>query len=180
MQGETAQVTKYLVMSKARWDVPIKRGQLERRQANSGDAARIVSWFATRAEAVTWGGPEVAEPLTSEWLAAEFRNGSYSVWVDPHNELIGVFRLVNPEPEHFHIMRFAIAPRFRGQRLGKGLIDDIVKMAGALGGRRVTLNVYGSNTIARRLYASAGFTVLEERTAVEDPSGVSLKMAKFL
>jgi ribosomal protein S18 acetylase RimI-like enzyme len=75
-------------------------------------------------------------------------------------------------------MRFAIAPRFRGQGLGRSLIQDILKLAGSLGAKRVSLGVYGSNRVARRLYESMGFTIFGERIAPEDPSGVSFQMAR--
>jgi len=153
---------------------------LERRLANAKDASRIVGWFADRAAAITWGGPQVAEPFTPDWLTQEFQDGSYWVWIDPHGDLMGISRLVNPELGAFHIMRFAVAPAFRGRGLGKILIEDIAKMVAALGGQRLTLNVYGSNAIARRLYLSAGFKVVGERSATEDPSGVSVKMAYAL
>ena len=154
--------------------------KLELRQANSKDAPQIVSWFPTRAQAVTWGGPQVSDPLTPDWLANEFQYGNYWVWAGPNDALAGVCGLANPEPGLIHLIRFGIAPEFRGQRLAKVFIDDILKLAGSLGATRATLNVYGSNDIARRLYLSAGFTAFGERIAEEDSSGISWKMSRIL
>jgi hypothetical protein len=58
---------------------------LARRDASDEDAAVIVGWFPTRRDAVWWGGPTVSDPLTAEWLIAQFPSGAFWVWTDRDN-----------------------------------------------------------------------------------------------
>lgn len=115
------------------------------------------------------------EPLTAEWLAGEFDNGNYWVWID-QREIAGVFGLVFLEDGVAHLTRFAIAPELRGRRLAKGLMEEIKEVARSLGAKQLSLNVYGSNQVARHVYDEMGFRLFGERVAAEDPSGVSHKM----
>lgn len=149
----------------------------QRRAACSTDAESIVSWFPTRAEAILWGGPDVPEPLTATWLAQQFETGSYWVWVDQGGSTIeGVFSLRFLEEGSARLGRFALSPSLRGQRLAKGLVEEIKTLARSLGAKQLSLGVYGSNRIARHIYDSIGFQVFGERIAKEDPSGVSYQM----
>jgi len=50
-----------------------------------------------------------------------------------------------------------IEERFRGQGLGRKALELIEQEARAAGLRRIDLNVWGGNDVARRLYRSAGF-----------------------
>jgi ribosomal protein S18 acetylase RimI-like enzyme len=149
---------------------------LERRAACSTDAESIVLWFPTKAEAISWAGPEVPEPLTSTWLAQQFETHSYWVWVDHDVEIKGVFGLVFLEEGSARLVRFALSPTLRGQRLAKQLVGEIIALAQSLGVKQLSLNVYGSNRIARHVYDGSGFRVFGERIADEDPSGVSYEM----
>jgi ribosomal protein S18 acetylase RimI-like enzyme len=149
---------------------------LERRQAHPTDAASIVFWFSSAAEATLWGGPQVPTPLTSQWLAKEFEKGTYWVWVDQTGKIEGLFGLAFPEEGLARLMRFAIAPEQRGQRLAEGFVEEIKGFARSLGARQLSLGVYGSNQIARHIYDRTGFQVVGERIAAEDTSGVSHQM----
>jgi hypothetical protein len=42
------------------------------RTSRSEDAQTIIGWFSTHQEAIIWGGSEVPEPLTANWLAQQF------------------------------------------------------------------------------------------------------------
>ena len=149
---------------------------LERREARSTDAPSIVLWFPTRAEAILWGGPDVPEPLTSTWLAQQIETGSYWVWVNQGGTIEGIFSLRFLKEGSARLGRFALSPSLRGQRLAKGLIEEIKTLARSLGGKQLSLGVYGSNQIARHIYDSMGFQVFGERVAEEDSSGVSYQM----
>jgi ribosomal protein S18 acetylase RimI-like enzyme len=149
---------------------------LERRQAYSADAANIVGWFSTAAEATSWGGPKVPQPLTAEWLAGEFEKGNYWVWIDQSDKIGGIFGLIFPGDGLAHLIRFAIAPELRGRRLAKGLMEEIKELARSLRAKQLSLWVYGSNHVARHVYDEMGFQLFGERVAAEDPSGVSHKM----
>jgi ribosomal protein S18 acetylase RimI-like enzyme len=53
----------------------------------------------------------------------------------------------------------AVAPGFQGRGLGRALLRGAVAEARRRGARRLTLRVLGSNSAARALYESSGFTV---------------------
>jgi len=148
----------------------------ERRAARSTDAQSIVLWFPTRADAILWGGPGIPEPLTATWLAQQFETYSYWVWVDQIGAIAGLCCLVFREEGLARFGRFALSPSLRGQRLAKWLAEEMIALARSLGARQLSLGVYGSNRIARRVYDSVGFQVIEERAAEEDPSGMNYQM----
>ncbi|MGH3168497.1 MAG: bifunctional helix-turn-helix transcriptional regulator/GNAT family N-acetyltransferase [Trebonia sp.] len=50
----------------------------------------------------------------------------------------------------------------RGLGIGARLVDEVLRFARAAGYRRITLSTYDELTSARRIYQSAGFTVIHE------------------
>jgi ribosomal protein S18 acetylase RimI-like enzyme len=150
---------------------------LRRRDAHSTDAETIVRWFSTKAEAISWGGPNVPEPLTVLWLAQQFEAGRYWVWVDNKDSAKAIFGLLFPEEELAHLTRFGIAPDLRGRGLAKRLVGEIADVARSFGARRLSLRVYGSNAVARHVYDTLGFQVIEQIAVQEDPSGLSVRMS---
>lgn len=56
-----------------------------------------------------------------------------------------------------HITNIAVHPDFRGQHVGELLMRQMMELAVALGGTRMTLEVRPSNTVARNLYGKLGF-----------------------
>ena len=54
---------------------------------------------------------------------------------------------------------FRVAPEFRGQGLGRALLDEAGRTVLARGGRKLSLRVLASNRRARAVYAAAGFVV---------------------
>jgi ribosomal protein S18 acetylase RimI-like enzyme len=150
------------------------------RDAEADDASQIVDWFPDRQSVITWGGSEAAYPLTADWLACEFRapRHRYRVLCDPVYKVSGIFGLLSvPDERRAHLRRIAIAPIYRGKGLSRLVVDDAVAIARASGAERLTLNVYGSNTIAARAYAQAGFSITEKGPAPEDSSGERWAMA---
>lgn len=65
--------------------------------------------------------------------------------------------------DEMHINNLAVHPDWRGQGLGRQLLDQGLEQAAATGIRRATLEVRRSNTAALRLYQGAGFVVAGER-----------------
>lgn len=56
-----------------------------------------------------------------------------------------------------HITNIAVHPDYRGQKVGKFILEGLLHQAALSGANRVTLEVRASNKIAQRLYANAGF-----------------------
>jgi GNAT superfamily N-acetyltransferase len=153
---------------------------MELREARSTDAPNIVLWFPTRAETLLWAGANAPDPLTSTWVIEEFGKYRHWVWVDGNREIMGIFALVFREEGHMRLARFALSPKIRGQRLAIGFLQEIITLARSLGAKQLSLNVYGSNRVARRAYESVGFQISSERVAKEDSSGVNYQMALSL
>ncbi|HHX51422.1 MAG TPA: ribosomal protein S18-alanine N-acetyltransferase [Clostridia bacterium] len=56
-----------------------------------------------------------------------------------------------------HVTNIAIHPFFRGRKLGKLLLTEIMGRAVCLGADKITLEVRPSNKVARSLYRQLGF-----------------------
>ncbi|MCL6487751.1 ribosomal protein S18-alanine N-acetyltransferase [Alicyclobacillus mali (ex Roth et al. 2021)] len=56
-----------------------------------------------------------------------------------------------------HITNIAVDPDFRGLKLGERLLEAIMSMCMALGGRKMTLEVRITNHVAQNLYRKYGF-----------------------
>jgi len=149
---------------------------LTRREATEEYAAIIVGWFPTRHDAVWWGGPTVSDPLTAAWLVAQFPAGAFWVWTGQDKVIQAMAGLKAMDDGTAYLNRFAVAPAMRGQGLSVRLMTELIAIARDRGDSAMSLWVYGSNTIARRVYDRLGFKVVKQREAEEDPSGVSINM----
>ena len=65
----------------------------------------------------------------------------------------------HPGYEHNGRLGIGVVAAWRGQGLGRGLLDQALSAASGAGFRRVELDVYASNTAALSLYKSCGVTV---------------------
>jgi GNAT superfamily N-acetyltransferase len=69
------------------------------------------------------------------------------LWIAPHPTL----------PDAIWIYDFAVAPEARGRGIGRAALDALDDWARERGISQIGLHVFGSNDVARRLYARAGF-----------------------
>lgn len=56
-----------------------------------------------------------------------------------------------------HIISIAVEKRLRGRGIGKSLLAETIKRLGAMGAKRIRIEVRESNTIAINLYRKMGF-----------------------
>ncbi|SCY74173.1 ribosomal protein S18-alanine N-acetyltransferase [Alkaliphilus peptidifermentans] len=56
-----------------------------------------------------------------------------------------------------HITNIAVHPQFRGKKIGKKIVEEVIKEAIGLGIARMTLEVRKNNITAQGLYRSLGF-----------------------
>ncbi|HEU4513340.1 MAG TPA: GNAT family N-acetyltransferase [Nocardioidaceae bacterium] len=71
-------------------------------------------------------------------------------------------RQTMPLPSHRHVLEvsgLAVDPRFRGQGIGRRLVEAAEQEAGRRGARKLSLRVLGPNAVAQRLYETCGFRV---------------------
>lgn len=59
--------------------------------------------------------------------------------------------------DEIHINNFAVRPEWRGQGLGRGLLQHVLAEGRRIGAPKATLEVRQSNSAAIRLYEHAGF-----------------------
>lgn len=108
------------------------------------------------------GFPSVAERRTEGFFAA--RDPEDTLVAEVSGRLAGYLTLTHPTslPENAHVWMihgFRVAPEFRGQGLGRALLDEAGRTVRARGGRKLSLRVLASNRRARAVYAAAGFVV---------------------
>jgi ribosomal-protein-alanine N-acetyltransferase len=106
----------------------------------------------------------------------QFAAGAFWVWTDRDNVIQAVAGLKAMPAGTAHLNRFGIAPAMRGKGLSAGLMTELMEIARIRGDTSMSLWVYGSNTIARRVYDRLGFRIVTQRAAQEDASGVSINM----
>ncbi|EPZ44192.1 hypothetical protein N007_11755 [Alicyclobacillus acidoterrestris ATCC 49025] len=56
-----------------------------------------------------------------------------------------------------HVTNIAVDPDYRGRKLGDKLLRTLMSLCAANGGRKMTLEVRVSNTVAQNLYRKYGF-----------------------
>ncbi len=107
------------------------------------------------------------EAFPDPWDAAAFRSllrGSANrVTVAEHEGLVVGYTVVVRAADEGELANIAVASQARGQGLGRRLLDDALRRAGAEHVSAVYLEVRESNAAARRLYESTGFEVIGRR-----------------
>jgi ribosomal-protein-alanine N-acetyltransferase len=95
------------------------------------------------------------------WSEGIFRDCvrvGYQCWVaELGDELVG-HAVMSVAVGEAHILNLCIAPGRQGQGLGRRLLRRMLRMAGELQADTAYLEVRESNSIARRLYESLGFS----------------------
>ena len=153
------------------------------RRAREDDALDVMFWFRDRRAAMKWGGSVLPNPMRAEWLAAEFGSDTreHYAMIDVDDRLLGVFGLrFHAREGRAHLIRVALSPYDRGKGLSGQLLRGAAHLSSERRSRRLTLNVYGSNTAARAAYERAGFFPFEFAKAPEDSSGMMVRMLKPL
>ncbi|MBO9380357.1 GNAT family N-acetyltransferase [Sphingomonas histidinilytica] len=129
------------------------------------DFDALAGWFASPEEAVLWGGPQVAWPLTAVQFTAMLAEGDmvppqrrcWSAWRG--DAMVGHGQAVYDwAAGRARLARIAIAPARRGEGLGGSMLDALLRELfadPAIG--RVDLNVYTHNRRAIALYTRLGF-----------------------
>lgn len=71
-------------------------------------------------------------------------------------QLVG-FSLMNSTLDEVHLLRIGVDCAWQGRGLGKLLLAEVIRSAGAMAARWLWLEVRASNRRARRLYCQFGF-----------------------
>ena len=110
-----------------------------------------------------WAGKSLDFPLTESQI--DDLKDIYSIFCE--NEFVGIIQKIRKEMDNVHIGRFLINPELTGKGLGKkALIEFINLIFQDEGVNSITLNVFGYNVGAKKLYEKVGFIVVN---VVENP-----------
>ena len=125
----------------------------------------IVKWTNEKGKGFLeqWAGKSLDFPLTESQI--DDLKDIYSIFCE--NEFVGIIQKIRKEMNNIHIGRFLINPELTGKGLGKrALIEFINLIFQDEGVNSITLNVFGYNVGAKKLYEKVGFIVVN---VVENP-----------
>lgn len=124
----------------------------------------LTSWITDAEACVHWAGPGINFPLSAEDLPVlldEQDSRSYSL-TDADDELMGFGQFWPRDSKTVHLGRIIINPLFRGQGLGKAMLQLLIAEASQRHQPETfTLNVLRDNPRAKFLYRKMGFVPLE-------------------
>ena len=128
------------------------------RPATLADIRIIAGWIKTRRDCELWAGPRITYPLDPDLLPADIDLYSAdSLTMEAGDNLIGFGQVLHMDARRAHLARIIVAPRLRGQGLGKLLLGELMVRARQQGCERISLYVDRRNPIALSLYAGLGF-----------------------
>lgn len=110
-----------------------------------------------------WMGPKIHFPLTIQVL--QDLEGVFSIF--DGSEFVGIIQKIRLEDRNLHIGRFLIAPHKQGQGLGRKAFQDFIQeMFENEEIESISLTVFESNPIAKKLYQKEGFDMVQ---TIENP-----------
>ena len=110
-----------------------------------------------------WMGPKISYPLIVQSL--QKMEGIFSIFVE--EEFVGVIQKIKIEDKNLHVGRFLIAPHRQGKGLGRKAFQYFLqKMFENEEIESISLTVFESNPIAKKLYQKEGFKVVQ---TIENP-----------
>jgi ribosomal protein S18 acetylase RimI-like enzyme len=133
---------------------------LELRSFQPDDYDALISWFPSEAALQDWAGPGLRWPLDHAQLVERLAEPGLRAWTAcqaPSTETVGHIELMETAPQQGRIDRVAVAPAYRGRRLGPELVRAALEQARDRGYVAVDLLVFAGNVPACRTYLSVGF-----------------------
>lgn len=110
-----------------------------------------------------WMGPKIHFPLTIQVL--QDLEGVFSIF--DGSEFVGIIQKIKLEDKNLHIGRFLIAPHKQGQGLGRKAFQYFLQeMFENKEIESISLTVFESNPIAKKLYQNEGFSMVQ---TIENP-----------
>jgi ribosomal protein S18 acetylase RimI-like enzyme len=129
---------------------------------------QVKSWFSSRQEIYTWGGPRMTYPMSDESFFKSLTEKSFKSFclLNDEQQLVA-FGQYYHRLEHHHLGRLAVNPKYRGQGLAKILIINMLEHAFLeQSAQGASLFVFRENVVAYDCYQSLGFI---EKKYLEEP-----------
>lgn len=139
-------------------------------QPKASHYVELSSWISDAEACVHWAGPDMPFPFSSSALPSllEMPGSSSFCLVESDDKLMGFAQYWPRDAETVHLGRIIINPLYRGQGLGKAMLQLLVAEAKeAYQPETITLNVLRDNPRAKYLYQKLGF-VAEEHQSTAD------------
>lgn len=95
------------------------------------------------------------------WTRGNFSDSleaGYHCWVVEHGGDVAGYAVVMVAAGEAHLLNMTVAAPWQRRGMGRALLIFLLKLARDYGGKKIFLEVRPSNSAARALYASAGFT----------------------
>ena len=119
---------------------------------------------------------DLGESFQKQWMGSKISyllipqsmqklEGIFSIFAG--EEFVGVIQKIKLEDKNLHVGRFLIAPHKQGQGLGRKAFQDFIQeMFENEEIESISLTVFESNPIAKKLYQKEGFKVVQ---TIENP-----------
>lgn len=125
--------------------------------ADAGDAARLLHAFNTEFDAFTPGEVFLEERVSQLVSSAEIT--VFLVGEGPDGVAVLRFRpALWADGLDAHLEELYVTPDRRGEGMGRALLEAVIREARRRGAVRIDLGTGDTDTAARALYESAGFT----------------------
>ncbi len=136
-----------------------------RTEARAGDIGRIIAFHGAVYAREYHFDPTfeayVAAPLAQFVLSRSPRG---RLWIaERGDQLAGCVAIVEHSPRVAQLRWFLVDPAFRGEGLGRRLLDEAIAFCRVSGYDRVMLWTVSALTAAAHLYRAAGFRKVEEK-----------------
>ncbi len=105
--------------------------------------------------------PDVSIPQATVWYPAFLKSlrSRYYLWLE-HDKIIGFANLIESDLEpSTEVRTIGVLPKYRGNGIGKDLLQNCLNETGKLGYSKCNLTVAVENDIALELYTRSGFMV---------------------
>ena len=125
------------------------------------DLKTVLSWVGTADLLKQWGGPSLVHPGTPEavWSAMGASPENAFALVDSSGELLGFGQAFVRDP-NVHLARLIVAPRRRGQGLGRILAMKLIHAAITHHPDDITLKAYPNTTATGSLFNSLSLAAM--------------------
>lgn len=126
------------------------------------DLIGVFRWFNSEKSVFYWAGPGITYPLQIKRFKTDSKFEKSHSYVLKQGRTLLAFGQIYNRLEHCHLGRLVVSPTFRGQGVGRQLIETLLAQGQQkLGLSKASLFVLNDNKAAMQLYQKMNFMVTE-------------------